>query len=171
MQPDDVTWPTYVEEALKTADPHQTPERRLAQGALGLVGEVFGELTRASHDLEGGEVREELGDCFWYTALIHDALAQLQSSAPLWHPLDPIQATDLTWHILERRLGKLANAAEKVADQGRGDDEILAAAGNAYDSICAQLAAPYDDETLRAILADNISKLRARHGDSAPQEG
>ena len=71
-----MTLDEYQQLAARTLSPHQTPDQRLANAALGLTGEA-GEV--AEHvkkhlfhatPLDRDAVVKELGDCLWYVAAL-----------------------------------------------------------------------------------------------------
>ena len=74
-----------------------TQEQRVAHALRGIVTEV-GELVDAykkhlyyGKELDVVNIKEEIGDCFWYIALATDALqipVEINSQHPLWNSLD-----------------------------------------------------------------------------------
>jgi len=151
-------WQEYVKKATRTA-PEQGPDAQLKQAIFGMVGEL-GEVREAAID----EMADECGDCAWYLALAYDA-----TGVALDLPGDPYEARPDV-----RRYGGaigcgLCEAAESYFYQG--DETALPEIGELLVEYAWWLedVCPVSMEDVRA---DNIRKLRDRHGESfTPAEG
>ncbi len=112
--PEPLDFDTYQEKALETALFPEIGGERAVYPALGLAdeaGEVLGKIKKLYRD-RGGEVTDEfrrelekeLGDVYWYLAVLADAF-DLRAS-----------------EIAEGNLRKLADRADRGVIRGEGDD-------------------------------------------------
>jgi len=145
----DLTWDEYCAEAVKTA-PQQSWDEQAKQAILGLSGEA-----REVAEAGDGSRAAELGDCFWYLALACDAmgLRDIHMQGMAGAGADSLTDTALA----------LAESAESLfyqSDASAGDD-IKRLLWTAYLQACEMVDGDPAD-----IWADNIRKLRDRHGSS-----
>jgi hypothetical protein len=147
------SFPEYRRAALETA-PDQSPRKHLQQGALGLPGEW-----REYREVRGsGELSEkaidELGDCFWYAALVAEGCRQISGDRLLRNEPDSA--------ILTPHFRRLSGAVEGYCYQEKADaletidEELSAIVWLLHQETCGE--AP-------TVWRYNLVKLSGRYPD------
>jgi hypothetical protein len=157
---------------------------RMLHAVIGMTTEI-GELTEAIHKLdshrneaEWANFREEVGDVFWYVAVMYDAavakFGQIAVRIPTWdHSWANGDCLETSKQIslegaLASTVGALANLIKRHIFYGDElvVDALLMRLHNVYKTLRLCLDFYYSGAscTYYNTLADNIEKLRKRHG-------
>lgn len=160
----------YQRDAMKTAL-RTEPNRDLLIRANGLAGE-FGELLTASYNgASAAEIDSEIADVVWYIAAVADVLGVDLGSKRFGdcigrHPRFFDTPLIDEHHVIGVvcAIGVVCEFAKKTAGHGREKpiEPVLEALGHIFFEVVERV------EDLPALLAANISKLRARHANAGP---
>ncbi len=138
---------------------------RLHHGLIGLIGEIA-ELQAAMHAGDINEMQEEMGDCYWYLALLARA-CQFNLSEVGYVPC-PAEPDEAYLQGLLCHCGLLADAIKRAtiynkpyeAQRGAMREQVL---------LCVrwlQAAARVEGFDNELILFENIAKLRKRYPEA-----
>lgn len=138
---------------------------RLLHAVLGLGGEIA-ELREAIKNDDQLNVLEELGDCYWYLAIIENVLDLSFKFDPKMFLVDANEedlVDDLEYHIC-----KLIDMMKRTIYYNKSTDDwdcVGEEVALTLGSIC------YKYETaVYSVKNANIEKLKARHGDKFSEE-
>ena len=140
----------YVPLAMRTNKPKETKLENLLNACLGLVGE-YAEL---SDSLSREEIKDELSDIFWYTALLHYTLET---------NYDVNYETNTSKSPLISHIGLICDEVKKHAFQGHALSimNLTNQAEKLLYSLYAQCANLYF--TPSEIMEHNVAKLKKRY--------
>ena len=164
--PKDV-WVNYIKEAIKTSQKLSVEESYFysTHKLISELGEVLGEIVKLKFHkgLEGDTDRleSEIGDCFWYLANImyqHDVRINLKSR------INSVQPVQLLVGMIERTI-ELSLVSSRFGMQYE-KKHLLQLVFERLVSVCEK----YDLDVER-VLAKNVEKVRARHGESYNEKG
>lgn len=171
------TWNKYINKAMETAK-DQLPKDQLSQACKGLDGEWY-EFKYEADDRE--DLYDELGDMFWYLALVWDAIQQVRERTDGYTRMNEracglpeilAMKMDDPGEKLVRARGQMSNVVEKVADQEDPWDRekidiVSECASTMYEALQAifwELPSHFE------VLNANIEKLNERHGGGHPAQ-
>lgn len=153
----------YIQNALRTESTSwHDPNIRLLHAAMGLVTESIEVGQALSHE----DVREEIGDIYWYLAIACDELGVSfddLEGAEVDGTIDP-------WTGVISSVGEFLDLQKKWIFYGRAipKERLVAVLSQLYEHLARELDA--SDYRLDEILAENIAKLKARYGDRFTEE-
>lgn len=173
----------YIEQAVKTESNdfdvvggrlNNKHVVRLLHAGLGMATEAS-ELFKAIYKQDIINVREEIGDLFWYIAIAHDA------SSDYFHYRNytylPFEDwwVGLSYYAMEHRLlcsiGEFVDAIKKNIFYGKALEkkEVLSTLQDIFNCVY-WIIDTFDGFDLDSILSDNIKKLKSRYGELFSEE-
>lgn len=164
----------YQKNAIRTANVNQSDDLALANWALGLAGEagevlelmLFG--STLPSEKRFARLQEELGDVFWYIAVMCEQLGVKMSA--LDGNIDSIEyPSDNSVFMLTLSACGLADSIKKVVFHKKNlDKELIGTAlKNAYAYCCYVCNDNYIN--IQEALIQNINKLKKRYPDGWPE--
>lgn len=170
------TFDQYRSLAMRTDDLTRTPEQRLHNAALGLIGELgevcdlFKKYLYHGHTLDSDKLAKELGDLCWYLAVVADVLGiakyvidvdgfTINEKRPLSHLHESTSA--ITGRLMR---GDECEISAQDIESALQDIDAIAMR---FCEIDKRLDTLY---TLSDVWANNIEKLQRRYPDGFSHE-
>lgn len=144
-----MTFEEYQQACLRTWNTKPPREMQIANAALGIVGETTEWL-----DLDGPPRGEELGDVWYYAAVLAHLVGMGEPKPSRFAPWGVIAAR---YVVIQTRAGHVAEAAKKAAFHGKSLDTVHAPLAGFLGVLYQHTANP------PATWDQNVAKLRARH--------